>query len=158
MPAPTASDDVLYNYIDKVSGFHSTTDQGLEGYTLYYYQAGTQLGWPTVRYDKLKDLLRCPGIDAPRHAVPAEIPIKFDPGTMRDVDTWVRHNGECMLFVNGQNDPWGAGPFRVGKCNDFYVYTVPGANHGANIAALPAAQKAKATARVLDWAGVQPAA
>ncbi|MFD4994857.1 S28 family serine protease [Streptomyces buecherae] len=158
VPAPTASDDVLYNYIDKISGFDSTTDQGLEGYTPYYYQAGTQLGWPTVRYGQLKDLLRYPGIDAPRHAVPAEIPMKFDPRTMRDVDSWVRHDGEQMLFVNGQNDPWGAEPFRVGKRNDSYVYTAPGANHGANIAALPAEQKAKATARVLDWAGVQPAA
>ncbi|MFE6775429.1 S28 family serine protease [Streptomyces sp. NPDC057702] len=158
VPAPTASDDVIYNYVDKISGFESTTDQGLEGYTPYYYQAGTQLGWPTVRYDKLRDLLRYPGIDAPRHSVPAEIPMRFDPSTMRDVDSWVRRDGERMLFVNGQNDPWGAEPFHVNRRNDSYVYVAPGANHGANIAALPAAQKAKATARVLDWAGVQPEA
>ncbi|MER0245319.1 S28 family serine protease [Streptomyces sp. HSW2009] len=158
VPAPTASDDVLYNYIDKISGFESTTDQGLAGYTPYYYQAGTQMGWPTVQYGKLRDLLRYPGIDAPRHSVPAEIPMRFDPRPMRDVDHWVRQHGQQMLFVNGQNDPWGAEPFHVKQRNDSYVYTAPGANHGANIAGLPAAQKAKATARVLEWAGVQPAA
>ena len=40
-----------------------------------------------------------------------------------------------MLFVYGSNDPWGAEPFHPSN-KDSYTYTAPGANHGANIAAL----------------------
>ena len=81
--------------------------------------------------------------------------MRFQPGAMRDVDTWVRHNARHMLFVYGQNDPWGSERFRLGKgAKDSYVFTAPGLNHGANVAGLVADQKALATARILDWAGV----
>jgi hypothetical protein len=78
---------------------------------------------------------------------------------MRDIDTWVKHNARHMLFVYGENDPWGAEPFRLGKgAKDSYVFTAPGLNHGANVAGLVAEERALATARILEWAGVAPAA
>ncbi|WP_432095457.1 S28 family serine protease [Streptomyces sp. bgisy100] len=159
VPKPDASTDDLYAFVDKISGFSAYTDQGLETYTPYYYQAGTELGAPTLKYPHLKGLLRYPGYFTPRAYVPRDIPMKWKKGAMRDVDRWVRHHSERMLFVYGQNDPWGAEQFRPGKgSEDAYVFTAPGANHGANIAGLTADEKAKATAEVLQWAGVAPAA
>jgi hypothetical protein len=61
--------------------------------------------------------------------------------------------------VHGQNDPWGAEPFRLGKgAKDSYVFTAPGMNHGANVAGLVPDEKALATARILEWAGASSAA
>ncbi|MGP4000958.1 S28 family serine protease [Streptomyces sp. 8N706] len=158
VPEPTASTDDLYAYVDTISGFSAYTDQGLEAYTPYYYQAGTQLGAPTLEYPHLKGLLRYPGYFTPRAYVPRDIPMTWENGAMGDIDRWVRHRSERMLFVYGENDPWGAERFRPGKgSEDAYVFTAPGANHSANIAGLTADQKAKATAEVLQWAGVAPA-
>ncbi|MEU4897155.1 S28 family serine protease [Streptomyces sp. NPDC044780] len=155
VPAPTASTDELYGFIDEISGFSAYTDQGLETYTPYYYQAGTELGSPTFATPHLAGLLRYPGIYAPRSYVPRDIPMRFHPAAMRDIDRWVRQDAQRMLFVYGQNDPWGAERFRVGKgAKDAYVYTVAGGNHGSNIAQLSAEEKAKATAEVQRWAGV----
>ncbi|WP_413101364.1 S28 family serine protease [Streptomyces sp. Inha503] len=157
VPAPTASTDELYGFIDEISGFSAYTDQGLETYTPYYYQAGTELGSPTFKTPHLDGLLRYPGIYAPRSYVPRDIPMRFKQGVMRDIDSWVRHDAHRMLFVYGQNDPWGAERFRVGKgAKDAYVYTVAGGNHGSSIAQLTGDQKAKATAEVQRWAGVSP--
>ncbi|KUJ69228.1 aminopeptidase [Streptomyces albus subsp. albus] len=159
VPAATASTDELYSFIDEISGFSAYTDQGLETYTPYYYQAGTQLGSPSFETPHLDGLLRYPGIYNPRNYVPRSIPMKFHPSAMRDVDSWVRHDAKRMLFVYGQNDPWGAEQFRLGKgSKDSYVFTVPGGNHGSNVAGLKAAEKEKATAEILEWAGVAPAA
>ncbi|MDJ0460999.1 S28 family serine protease [Streptomyces sp. H27-C3] len=160
VPAPDASDQEIYDYVDSISGFSAYTDQGLNTYTPYYYQAGTQLGAPMVEYPHLKGLMKYgPEYFTPRAYVPREIPMKFNPGAMRDVDNWVRHNADQMLFVYGQNDPWGAEPFHLSRgARDSYVYTAPGANHGANVAGLVPAEKAKATAEILQWAGVAPAA
>ncbi|MCP9207467.1 S28 family serine protease [Streptomyces sp. NEAU-Y11] len=158
VPAATATTDELYDFIDTISGFSAYTDQGLETYTPYYYQAGTELGSPTFRTPHLDGLLRYPGIYAPRNYVPRDIPMHFKNRAMRDVDNWVRHDSQRMMFVYGQNDPWGAEPFRLGKgSEDSYVYTVAGGNHGSNIAGLTAGEKAKATAAVQRWAGVSPA-
>ncbi|MEU8762020.1 aminopeptidase [Streptomyces sp. NPDC048659] len=152
--AKTATDDVVYDTIDAYSGWSAYTDQGLEGYTPYYYQAATELGSPSIKQPHLRGLTRY-GYQPARNFVPREIPMKFKPWVMRDVDQWVRKNANQMLFVYGGNDPWGSEPFHLGKgARDSYVYYAPGANHGANVAGLVEAEKAKATARILAWAGV----
>ncbi|WP_328677737.1 aminopeptidase [Streptomyces sp. NBC_00322] len=156
--AATASDQEIYDSIDAISGFSAYTDQGLETYTPYYYQAGTELGSPDIKQPHLNGLTRY-GYQPPRNFVPRDIPMRFKPWVMRDVDTWVRHNANQMLFVYGQNDPWGSEQFRPGRgTHDSHVYVAPGANHGANVAALVPDQKAAATAAILKWAGVAPAA
>ncbi|WP_405872539.1 S28 family serine protease [Streptomyces sp. NBC_00005] len=153
--AKTATDDAIWNSVDTISGFSFYTDQGLEPYTPYYYQAGTQLGAPTIHFPYIEKKYIRYGYQPPRNFVPRDIPMKFQPYAMRDVDSWVRHDARHMLFVYGQNDPWGAERFRVDKgAKDSYVFTAPGLNHGANVAGLVADQKALATARILEWAGV----
>ncbi|MGW0362546.1 aminopeptidase [Streptomyces sp. NPDC002990] len=156
--AATASDQEIWDTIDAISGFSAYADQGLQTYTPYYYQAGTQLGSPDIKQPHLGNLSRY-GYQAPREFVPRDIPMTFQPGAMADVDNWVRNNAHQMLFVNGQNDPWGAEPFRLGYgVSDSYVMTAPGANHGANVSKLLDGEKALATAKILQWAGVAPAA
>ncbi|MFG2879244.1 S28 family serine protease [Streptomyces sp. NPDC048337] len=156
--AATASDQEIWDTVDAISGFSAYTDQGLETYTPYYYQAGTQLGSPDIKQPHLDGLSRY-GYQPPRNFVPRDIPMTFQPQAMRDVDTWVRNNAHQMLFVYGQNDPWGAEPFHLGYgARDSYVMIAPGANHGANVAKLLDGEKALATAKILQWAGVAPAA
>ncbi|GGZ57492.1 tripeptidyl aminopeptidase [Streptomyces inusitatus] len=156
--AANTTDQELFDLVDDISGFSFYTDQGLTPYTPYYYQAGTEMGAPDIKQRHLKGLSRY-GYQPPRNFVPRDIEMTFKPKAMKDIDRWVRHDGTRMMFVNGANDPWSAEPFRLGKgSRDSYVYTVPGANHGANVAGLPAAEKAAATASILKWAGVAPAA
>ncbi|MEU1551779.1 S28 family serine protease [Streptomyces scabiei] len=157
--AKAATDDEIWTSIDTISGFSAYADQGLEPYTPYYYQAGTQLGAPDIKFPHIEKKYIRYGYQPPRNFVPRDIGMTFDPTAMRDVDTWVRNNAKQMLFVYGQNDPWGSEPFHLGKkARDSYVFTAPGANHGANVAGLVKAQKNLATARILKWAGVAPAA
>ncbi|MFI6276490.1 S28 family serine protease [Streptomyces sp. NPDC050988] len=157
--AKNATDEEIWTSVDTISGFSFYTDQGLEPYTPYFYQAGTQLGAPTIVFPHIEKKYIRYGYLPPRNFVPRDISMKFQPGAMHDVDAWVKRNANQMLFVYGQNDPWGAEPFRVGKgARDSYVFTAPGMNHGANVAGLVPDQKALATARILEWAGVASAA
>ncbi|MFI7088358.1 S28 family serine protease [Streptomyces anulatus] len=156
--AKKATDEDIWNSVDAIAGFSGYIDQGLETYTPYYYQAGTQLGSPDIKQPWLGDLSRY-GYQPPRNFVPRSIPMTFDRGAMRDVDRWVKRNARQMMYVNGENDPWSAEPFRLGRgAKDSYVYTVPGGNHGSKVSGLVADEKAKATAAILRWAGVAPAA
>ncbi|MER8185056.1 S28 family serine protease [Kitasatospora sp. NPDC094015] len=161
VPGAGATDDQLYAWLDTHSGVDANSDRSLAAYTAYYYQAGTQLGSPLFAVPHLKGLLHydTKELYAPRTYVPRSIPMRFDRGAMRDIDGWVRHHAERILFVYGQNDPWGAERFGLGRgSSDSHVYTAPGANHGAKIAALVPAEAAAATADLLRWAGVGPTA
>ncbi|MCI2421779.1 aminopeptidase [Saccharopolyspora sp. K220] len=156
IPAPGASTDEIYAFFDETVQFSFYTDQGIEPYTPYYFQAGTQLGWPYVSDEPLADLLHHRELSQPRNLVPRDIPMRFNPGAMRPVDAWVRDEGSELMFVNGERDPWSAEPFTIGPdTEDSYSYLVPGANHGAKIAGLPAQQRAEAEATVRRWADVE---
>jgi hypothetical protein len=154
--AAHATDQAIWDSVDTISGFSFYTDQGLSPYTAYYYQAGTQLGSPTIKQPWLGKLSRY-GYQPPRNFVPRDIPMRFQPWAMRDVDTWVKHHADHMLYVYGQNDPWGAERFSLGAgARDSYVYTVAGGNHGSKVALLAPDAKTAATASILRWAGLNP--
>ncbi|WP_246147881.1 S28 family serine protease [Nonomuraea turkmeniaca] len=156
VPPATATDAELYAWIDSVTFFGFYTDQGLEYYTPYYYQAATQLGWPDLAFRHLRGLTRYPGLYQPNAVLPAELRSRHDPRPMLDVDHWVRTRSERMMFIYGENDPWSAERFTPSR-RDSSLYVAPGANHGANISLLSEADRAAATATLLRWAEASPA-
>ena len=153
VPANTASDQEIFDFIEQVAGFEFYADEAILFYEPYYYQAATQLGWPQPKFKHLKGLLHYPNLYVANSSLPAELRSKHDPWPMSDVDHWVSKDSSQMLFVYGSDDPWGAEPFHPSN-KDSFTYTAPGANHGANIAKLNAADKSAATATVLRWAGL----
>lgn len=158
VPAASASTDAIYGFIDDVVSFAFYTDQGLEPYIPYYFQAGTELGWPMPSFRHLRGLTRYPDIYEPRALVPRELSMSFHPLRMLDIDLWVRLKGDELMFVNGENDPWGSEPFRISPwARDSHWYEVAGGNHGSNIARLAKDDRAAAEAVVKRWADVSPA-
>jgi hypothetical protein len=155
VPARTASTQAIYDFINNVADWSFYTDQGVTPYVPYYYQAATQLGWPSPRFDHLRGLTHYPTTSfyAPNSNLPRELRSPHNPFTMLDIDLWVRTQSSQMLFVYGSDDPWGAEPFFPSR-HDSYKYIAPGANHGANIAALVAADRDAATGAVRRWANV----
>ncbi|GGM06753.1 S28 family serine protease [Dactylosporangium sucinum] len=155
VPPATASSDAIWDWLDLIYGIDSNTDQGIEPYIPYYFQASYQLGYPEISLPHLARLQRYRGQDRAQSYIPRSIVPRFQPFAMGDIDLWVRLSGRQLLFVYGQNDPWGAEPFRLGPgTRDSLSYVAAGANHGANIALLTAPESATATAAVRRWAGV----
>lgn len=154
VPAANAPTDDIWSFVDATVGWNSYSDQGLDHYVPYYYQAATELGWPAVKHPHLDDLLRHNNDQGPSAYLPEDIPVTFDKNAMRDIDHWVRSESSQILFVNGQNDPWGSEPFHPNQGKDSALYVVPGGNHGSNIEKLPAADRDKATETLKHWAGV----
>lgn len=151
----------LIAFVGDVIGLTAFSDDNQLPYVPYFYQTGTELGYPDIveLSTPIADLLRYPGLDNPRTFVPAEIPMQFDPLAMADIDAWVKERGSRLLFVYGQNDPWSAEPFEPGPgTTDSYWYTAPGANHGARITSLAGADQLPAANIVRGWAGLEPLA
>jgi hypothetical protein len=156
VPARTATDQEIFDFIDQVAGFSFYADEGIEFYSPYYYQAATQLGWPQPKFRHLKGLLHYPNLYVANSSLPPELRAKHDPWPMSDVDKWVSKDASQMLFVYGSDDPWGAEPFHP-SAKDSYTYTAPGGNHGSDIELLNPADRTAATATVLRWAGLSAA-
>ncbi|WP_026196830.1 S28 family serine protease [Sciscionella marina] len=162
IPPKGAPAEAMYGFYDKVGSLLSYSDQELQSFVPYYYQAAYQLGSPEAYDDYLRDLLRYPGLDQPKNFLPKQVrPKRFDPFAMPDIDLWVRTQSQRMLYVYGGYDPWSAEPFDCGlggAARDCHRYYVPGGNHGSSISQLPTAQRTKAESLVRAWAGVDTAA
>lgn len=152
IPPTNATNATLLNYLNSVGLLYQISDPFVREFYGYYYQAGTQLGWPAVKESHLADLLAHPGTDQPTTYSP--VPTTYDPTVMADIDGWVRTQGERLMFIYGGNDPWSAGEFRLGDAKDSFVYVVPGGNHNSNIANLEDPDKSAATATIRRWGGV----
>ncbi|MBW5485718.1 S28 family serine protease [Streptomyces bambusae] len=153
VPAATATDDALYAWVAQVTQLPVYADRTLEVYAPYFYQLGTQLGYAHLAAPHLEGLLRHPGVQEPRTYVPRDVPMRFEPGAMADIDRWVRLRGSSLMFVNGENDVAVAEPFRLGAgTRDSFAWEVPEGNHHISIGGLRPADAERATAALRRWA------
>ena len=155
IPTAAASDDQVWGFLDAVGSPISSSDPYLLAFEPYYWQAYTQLGAPGIDESHVADLLLydwdtiddLPSVD--------EDPV-FDPQAMQDVSSWLTTQGERLLFIYGEDDPWTAAAFDFGGAQDTYRFIEPGGNHGASIGGLVEADQAVALAALEDWTGVTP--
>lgn len=160
IPPDTASDDDVWAFLDEVDAPIFWGDESFLGYEPYYFQAAVELGYPGVDDSHLAGLLTLPlGSDVAASQVDPG-PTKemvLDEGAMPDIAGWLAAEGERMLFVYGENDPYSSAAFELGDAADSYRFFVPGGNHGALISDLPDADRAKALVALATWAWVTPA-
>ncbi len=159
IPAPGAPVADLYNFFDNVGGapgaMIATSDQALEPFLPYYYQAGAELDYPVEPQTHLVKLLHFPYAESARQYFPRDVPMKFDPRAMPDIDQWVRTQGQHLIFTYGGIDPYGATPFRLGHgTKDSAVYVKPDGDHLTTISLMDPAQQTAIIGTLQRWAGV----
>ena len=155
VPREGASASQIYQFLDDTVQVFAYTHEDADGFVPYYYQAGTQLGYPTLSTAHLDDLLQVPDTQEPKSYVPADLPVAYRDLAIRDIDGWVKNKAERIMLIYGEYDPWSAEQFQFGDgTRDSYRYIVPGGNHGSKIDQLPAAQRTEAIGKLRAWCGL----
>lgn len=156
VPGATAPDAEIWGFLDSVNSPALWADEAVLAYEPYFWQAGAELGYPAVDESNVADLLMFPGLDVPATYVVSTAAPVHEPAAMADISDWLAREGEAILFIYGENDPYSAAPFEPGPGRDALRLFVPGQNHGAAIADLPAAERSQAFAAIERWTGVTP--
>ena len=112
VPAVTASDDDLFAFLDTVSPPSDSDDEQVALFEAYYYQAYYQLGYPddgttttSTPYEHVQRR-RLRRLAADRRRRPTTAAPRCTTST-----TSSRTQGDRLLFVYGQWDPWTGGAF-----------------------------------------------
>jgi PS-10 peptidase S37 len=155
VPPVTASDDELFAFLDKISPVSDSDDEQIGLFESYFYQSVEQLGYPDGTPGYLKSFMKYHPED-----YAGELPTQdteFDEmKAMLDIDDFVEHHGERLLFIYGEWDPWTGGQFVLGNASDSEILTQPEGTHGARIMNLDASDRALAFAKLEAWTGVAP--
>jgi hypothetical protein len=155
VPAPTASDDELWSFLDDISPVSDNTDARIGQFDAYYYQAYFQLGYPDGGATYLDPYLQFTDADY-LDALPAPQPPYDGGAAMTDIDQFVREDGERLLFIYGEWDPWTGGQFELGAAKDSVRLLQAEGTHGARITRLADADRETAFAKLEAWTGITP--
>ncbi len=155
IPSTSASDDELYDFFAWIDGIDGSSDQNIQFFLPYYFQCEVELGYPDYHADYLDDLLVYsePPLDG---IYPEGFDRTYDPTAMTDIADWVASEGNRLLFVYGEYDPWTVGKFELGDATDSYLLTVAQGSHYASIRDLAADDRNLALDALEEWTGVTP--
>ncbi len=156
MPGESATDEEIFGWLDIVGDVTYGSDQGIEYYAPYYYQAFTQLGYPATDTSPIADLLSASEIPMESYMPLGTSAGDFDDSAMEDIADWVASEGSQLMFVYGENDPWTAGKYELGDAADSHLFVVPGGNHGSSLEGLADSDRDEAFAILFRWTGVEP--
>lgn len=153
--ATTASIDDVAAFIEGTEVVWSMHDQQLQAFEAFYYQAATEMGYPSIPHEHLADLLQFDYQGSFQLIQPDGIgPVPpHDPAPMRDIADWLASEGERLIFVYGEYDPWTAGRFELGEASDSQLYVTPEGNHGTAIYELAEAEQQRIMDTLATWAG-----
>lgn len=134
---PTSQTDISYeellNYLLQISPVSFYADNGFNYYKPLFYQAYTEIGYCTFVYSHLEDLLKTVKKPTYRAFAPQGVALNFQPGIMKRLIPWLEHQGEKILYLYGEIDPWSAAAISPDPNLDSMMIMQPGANHRIRI-------------------------
>ena len=107
--------------------------------------------------DHIDDLLQTDAPDPEEGIIPEGATAVFDPTAMPDIADWVATEGERLMFIYGEWDPWTGGAFELGDAVDSYLFVDGGGTHSASIGSLAGDDEEQAWGIIARWSGVEPA-
>jgi hypothetical protein len=82
----------------------------------------------------------------------------YDTEAMRDIDDFVEHRGDRLMFIYGEWDPWTGGKFALGDATDSTILIQPQGTHSSWITNLEMSDREAVFAKLEAWTGVVPMA
>jgi hypothetical protein len=155
VPKVTASDADLFAWLDMVSPVTEDDDAMVQYMAPYVYQTYAQLGFPDYGAAYLEPLRRYTDSDYASE-LPTAIEPHFDATAMQEIDDYVEHMGNRLLFIYGQWDPWTAGRFVLGDAADSASLIEAQGTHLSKIMGLDPTDLQTAFAMLTAWTGVTP--
>ncbi|HRI65652.1 MAG TPA: S28 family serine protease [Polyangium sp.] len=158
IPNAAATDQQVWAFFDEICSPLNWSDSQVLGYEPYFWQAALELGYPAYSESNIADLLQYPGFDVASSYVlpgPGKTPT-FNAEAMNDISNWLDAEGERILFVYGENDPYSAAAFDIGAAKDTFKFFAPGENHSALILDLVETDRSVAFDALERWTGKAP--
>ncbi|MBD3343399.1 MAG: hypothetical protein GF353_30155, partial [Candidatus Lokiarchaeota archaeon] len=103
--------------------------------------------------DHLQDLLTAVPNPSYRMMAPQGVALNFEAAVMSDIIAWLQSEGNNIIYIYGENDPWTAGAIEsVGSTNSIKIVQ-HGANHSVKIADLDDSELVYSMLE--EWLGVE---
>lgn len=134
IPGPAATGEEMVDHLAQAVRLHFQSDTYRDYFKAYIYQVYTEIGTAGLEVPHLADLLEEEPLDARiRYGFPADMEFVFRPETVPDVVRWVEDEGDEIVYIYGEVDPWTAGQVELNGTADALKIIQQGADHQVKI-------------------------
>ena len=153
VPDADAGLDSLFQHLMIVSAPSYFAIEGQENIKSFFVQAASELGYYGYDIKPLKDYLSIKSSKnyLEKIFLPADLKIKYDKKTSKQVKRFIKNTDSKILFVYGGWDPWSASGFEVPEKDNFLKIVKPGGSHATRISNLPEYQKQEVKEKLEKW-------
>jgi hypothetical protein len=140
----------LFYTIDAPSFFNEST---LTDILPFFYQGYYEIGMYGYEVDKFKGLTQIytEEVDNYRTFIPKDMDVIYNPEPVRDVINWLDENGNNMIFIYGELDPWGATAYEPTENTNSLFLNLDNGNHGTRLKNFPKDTRAAAMDSLQIW-------
>lgn len=153
IPASNATPKVLFDYLEKVSGFGLYNDKGFVYYLPSFYQHIKELGYYGFDLAPVKDLLKVVKHSSNIRFAPKNVDLTYNPNYIKEVRNYIETKGNKVLYIYGANDPWGACAPNPKEGVDALKMVLPNADHGTRIKDFSKEDQQKIYYKLKEWLG-----
>ena len=141
IPDNDASVQELFDALTDEVGLLYYSDAYLNYYYPIYYHALTETGYYGFVTDHLDDLLTTDDHYSNDIFAPPGVDLTFNTGVMPSAINWLQNQGNNIIYIYGENDPWTAAAIALNGSARALKIVQTGENHGVTIFGLDNAQE-----------------
>ncbi len=141
----------MVEHLNDVVGIDWISDQGISKIFAFYYQALHEIGFYGYDIEPFKEYTSFKSNPTFSFTIPENIDVIYNPVPMQQVDNYIRHEAENMIFIYGETDPWSSTSVDLTYNTNSIKIVKPGGNHSTRINDLPEEQKKLLIKTLKNW-------
>ncbi len=154
IPPKNSSAKELFKHFNMINPFTFFEEKSIETTRPFFFQAMTEIGMYGYDIKPFKKYLKDTVNITFDFTMPKGYKAVFNPETMKDVDAWLKENGNNMLYIYGQNDAWSSTAVVPGNKTNAVIMFNPGGSHSSRIKHFPAEMQDSIYTVLEKWMGV----
>jgi len=151
IPEDYSDPDSIIKHLDQVAGLKWISNEGIEDMQPFFYQAMREIGFYGYDIEPFKKWTTFKQNPTFEFTLPEGVAVDFDPLLMQQVDYFIRHEADNMLFIYGEHDPWSAPAVDLTYHTNSIKVVKPQGNHRTRINNLPAEQQKLVIETLQNW-------
>ncbi|MCP4725115.1 MAG: hypothetical protein GY863_08770, partial [bacterium] len=154
IPDSTSTDIELIDHLSSIVSFSTYSVSTLNSDAPLIYQAITEFGYHGFPIEHLKGLLTA--LPNPEYSIfaPKDAEAEFNPEIMKNVLNYLENEGDNIIYLYGEYDPWTSCAVEPDKELDALKIIVSGVSHKFDIDDLPEGDKAALYSKLEDWLSI----
>jgi hypothetical protein len=123
----------IITHLDKVAGIKWVSNEGIKELQPFFYQAMREIGFYGYNIEPFKAWTVYEENPTFEFTLPEGVSVEFEPQLMQEVDCFLRHEADNMIFIYGEYDPWSAPAVELTQHTNSIKVVKPGGNHRTRI-------------------------